>query len=176
MALINNIRNQQLSWVFKKKKSILNCDENIILNLRITKKRALFKIADKNYMIRNKGFYKPTTFIEEDENVIGQLKHFFRGSTSLLEFSTGNLYYFKCHNPIRVRLSIYSSQNNEIIRYRLISKTKASVEIINKTAEIPETELICLLVSGYYYFLGIIKENKVTNFESVIFSNTTIVK
>lgn len=172
MNNISDFMQTPIYWEFKKKKALLKSNATDIVSARITKRRVSFLFAEKKYSIKNNGFYRPITIIKEGKKITGQLKHFFRGNTGMLELTGGNKYYIKYQNAVFVKLSIYSSENKELIRYKLISKKKASVHIHNKQITIPEHDLILLLVLGCFFFKGILIENKVTAIESVIFSQT----
>jgi hypothetical protein len=165
-----------LTWEFKKKKAFLKSDDKIILELKTGKKRGSFELDKKTYSIRNRGFWNPATVVEEGKKKIAILNRFFRSNTAWIEFSEGNKYLIRCKNPAFIKLSVYSSDHKEVARYKLISKYKASMSLYTNNTEIPEMELIFLIVSGCFIFRGIIKESKVTNPESIVFSNAIPVK
>ncbi|MEP7168081.1 MAG: hypothetical protein ABI855_01795 [Bacteroidota bacterium] len=168
--MINDLKTP-LCWEFKKKKAFLKSDDKTVLELKVGKKRASFKSGDITYTIRNKGFWNPSTVIEEDKKNIAILKRFFRGNTSWIEFENGNKYLLRCKNLMFIKLSVYSSDHKEILRYKLISKYKAVMNLYKNNTEIPGTDMLFLLMLSCFIFRGIIKENKTTDLESVVFSN-----
>ena len=75
-----------------------------------------------------------------------------------------------------VKLAVFSADRKEIITYRLVSKYKASLHLNASITEIPAEDLIFLLALSCFVFRGILKENKVEDLESVVFSNPVPVK
>lgn len=169
MDTISNYLKTPLAWEFKKKKALLKSNDKTILELKTGKKRASFKTDDKSYTIYNKGFWNPATIIEEDKKSIARLNRYFRSKSTWVEFSDGNKYLIRCKNLTFIKLSICSADHKEIIRYKLISKYKASLSVYDPG--ILETGLMILLALGCFIFRGIIRENKIADLESVVFSN-----
>ena len=170
MENIINYLKTPLTWEFKKKKAFLKSEDKTILELKMGKKRASFESDDKIYTIRNKGFWNPSTVIE-DKKGISVLKCIFRGKTSWIEFENGNKYLLRSKNPMFIKLSILSTDHKEILRYKLISKYKAAMNLSKNNSEIPETDVFFLLMLSCFIFRGIIKENKTTDLETIVFSN-----
>ncbi|MFI5219938.1 MAG: hypothetical protein ACHQNT_10655 [Bacteroidia bacterium] len=168
-----NIQNS-MTWQFKKKKVFLKKNNKVIIELKTgKKKRASFKWKDKAYTIRNRGFWNPVTVLEEGNKQVLILKRFFRDNKAFIEFENGNRYLCKSQNPLFVKLSVYSNDRKEIIRYKLNSKSKASMHLNTHADAIPETDLIFLIVLSCFVFMGILKENN-TDVDSVVFSNTAV--
>jgi len=165
-----------LTWEFKKKKAFLKSDKKTILELRTGRKRASFDLDKKTYDIRNKGFWNSSTIIEEDKETVAMLKRFFRNHAAWIDFLHGSKYFIKCKNDVFIKLSIYSSDHKEIMRYKLISKYKASMNLFVNSTKIPDMDKVFLMILGCFIFRGIIKENKITDLESIVFSNAVPVK
>ena len=165
-----------LTWEFKKKKAFLKSDNKTILELKTGKRRASFDLDDKTYVIRNKGFWNPSTVIVEDKKTIAMLKRFFRSHTAWIDFLHGSKYLIRCKNAVFIKLSIYSEDHKEIVRYKLISKYKAAMNLYANNSEIPGMDIVFLMILGCFIFRGIIKENELTDLESIVFSNAVPVK
>ncbi|MEO5569402.1 MAG: hypothetical protein ABIT08_12795 [Bacteroidia bacterium] len=165
-----------LTWEFKKKKAFLKSDNKTILELRTGKKRSSFELDKKTYDIRNKGFWNPSTAIVKDKKTVVMLKRFFRSHAAWIDFLHGSKYLIRCKNEVFIKLSIYSADHIEIVRYKLISKYKASMNLYVNSANIPEMDKVFLMILGCFIFRGIIKENKLTDLESIVFANAVPVK
>ncbi|HKR03240.1 MAG TPA: hypothetical protein VJY62_01285 [Bacteroidia bacterium] len=172
-----NAINSSVTWEFKKKKAFLKNDNEVIVELKSDKKKcAGFKWEDKTYTIRNRGFWNPLTVLENEEKKIMSLKRFFRTNKAFIEFENGNKYLCRTQNAVFVKLAVYSPDRKEIIRYKLISKYKASMQLNMDNADLPDSDLIFLIVLGCFVFRGIIRENKFTDIQSVVFSSAVPVK
>ena len=155
----NTLLSNHLIWDWKKKKLLLKSDGNTVLRMRCGKKRAKIKSGENNYIIRNKGYWNATTMVEEGDKVIATMKRFLGSTKILIQFENENRYYLRLRNRVLTRLSI-TSDNKEIVRYKLISKLKAHLDVDISKAEISDKDLLVLIALGYFVFHGILKENK----------------
>lgn len=172
-----NTINSSVTWEFKKKKAFLKNDNNVILELKTgKKKRATFKWEEKIYTIRNNGFWNPVTILEYEGKKVIALKRFFRTNKAFIESENGKKYLCRTQNAVFVKLAIHSADRKEIFSYKLISKYKASMQLNMDNADLPESDLVFLIVLGCFVFRGIIRENKFTDVQSVVFSSAVPVK
>ncbi len=158
MDVSNTLLTNHLTWELKKKKSFLKSDGNTILQMRCGRKRAKVKAGENNFTIRNKKFWKATTIIEEGDNVIATINRFLGSSKVLIELEN-NSYTLRLRNRVLTKLSI-GTGNKEIVRYRLISKLKAHLDVDINGIEMNDKELMVLIAAGYFIFQGILRENK----------------
>jgi|GEM_PF-1124580 len=160
------------TWEFRKNKSFLKNGDTIILALKPGKKKsAEFDWENKKYRIRNRGFWNPVTDVEEDGKKIASLRRTFRPGRTFIQFEEGNRYTCKAQNAVLVKFVVYSDDHKELIRYKLISKYKASMHLDFHQADIPQKELIILITLSCFVFRGILKENDFASLQSVVFSN-----
>ena len=159
-------------WEFKKRKSLFKNTNETMIEIRNGKKRATIKSVDQLYTIRNKGFWNPTSIIENDKQIIAQLKRTMGSNKVLVIFENGETYYLKSKNAVFVKLSIYSSNQQEIACYKLISKYKAHLNIDKTATDVNESDLLLLIALGCFVFRGVINENKVIPLNEIVFSTT----
>ena len=91
---------------------------------------------------------------------------------SVAIFENGETYYLKSKNAVFVKLSIYSSNQQEIACYKLISKYKAHLNIDKTATDVNESDLLLLIALGCFVFRGVINENKVIPLNEIVFSTT----
>lgn len=170
----NNLFTNSLLWEFKKRKSLFKNSKDTVIEMRSGKKRAKIKYGNKLYTIRNIGFWNPTLLIESDKQIIAQMKRTLGSNKVLIVFENGESYYLKSKNAVFVKLSIYSSGQQEVVRYKLISKFKAHLTIDKTVIDVSENDLLLLIALGCFVFRGIINENKAMQLKDIVF--TTVVK
>lgn len=151
---------QTLTWTIKKKKNILQSDNQTIIELIEDKKsRASFEFEEKNYSIRNEGFWNAKTIVEKDGKQMLVLKRNFLGSKGSIEFEKGNFYSCKIRNSPLVKLSFFNKDENEILYYKLDASLKPKTVLNIVDHSINKNELLMLIVLGCYTFKGIVEEN-----------------
>lgn len=165
MKNLKSLLQQPLIWTFKKKKIILQSDNQTIIELVEEKKsRASFELDGKNYIIRNEGFWNAKTIIEKDGKQMLILKRHFLGNKGNIEFEKGNLYSCKIRNSPLVKLSFFNKDDNEILYYKLDGTLKPKTVLNIVDHSINDNELLMLIILGCYSFKGIVKENDDSDF------------
>jgi hypothetical protein len=156
--------NQPLTWIFKKKKIILQSGTETIIELIEEKQsKASFRLDGEKFTIRNKGFWNAKTIIEKEGEQLLMLKRNFLGSKGIIEFENGNHYSCKISNSPLAKLSFFNKDEKEILYYQLEAtpKPKTVLNIIDHSTN--EKELLMLIILGCYSFKGIVRENDTSN-------------
>lgn len=146
MKNLKSLLRQPLTWTFKKKKIILQSDNETIIELVEEKhSKAFFELEGKNYTIRNEGFWNAKTIIKKDDKQILILKRHFLGSRGSIEFDKGNIYSCKIRNSPLVKLSFFNKDEREILYYKLEATLKPKTVLNIVDYSINEHELLMLI-------------------------------
>ncbi len=164
MKDLKTMLTQPLAWEFSKKKITLKSNGDVLLKLREEKKsRASFEFDGKDYMVFNDGFWNPKTVITENGKPILILKRSFLGSKGRIEMANEKHYECRVRNSPLVKISFFLPEGKEILNYKLDAKRKPRTQLTLLFTDIPDHDLIFLIVLGCYSFRGIVKENDNSN-------------
>lgn len=168
---MDNLPRNRLTWQYKGKRAILKKDDEAIAGLREKrKKRASFKWGGKTYTISNTGYWNPVTLLEEDGKEIMRMKRSSRINKGSIEFKEGGKYLLIFRNPSLVKLSICNLSHQELLAYRLLSKTKAAFKTAAGLAGIPENEGMLLILFASFVFRSVVRENGVVAVKNILFA------
>ncbi len=164
MKNLKTMIDQPLTWSFNKRKISLHSRDQIIIEMVEEKgTKASFILDGKDYKIRNIGFWNLKTIIEKEGNQIMILKRHFLGSKATVEFAGGNHYICKVKNAPLVKLIFFDSNEDEVLYYRLDATLHPKTEMKILKNNLPEFELLMLIILGCYSFKGIVIENDTSN-------------
>lgn len=160
MKNLKSMLDKPLSWSFNKRTTSLQANGVTILEMLEEKgSRATFKLEGKNYSIRNIGFWNPKTVIEKDGIQIMIMKSHFLSSKGTVEFAGGSSYVCKVRNAPLVKLIFFDKDQEEVLSYRLDASLNPRTEMRILKNNLPEFELLMLIILGCYSFKGIVIEN-----------------
>jgi len=170
MNNLQTLLQNKLLWEFRTSRAILKKDNEAVIELKTKrKKRASFKFDGKTFSISNTGFWNPSTVIKENGKIILQMKRTMRINKAFIEITGGHKYIFRSRNPFFVRVIISSSDNRELVSYRLVSKSKAYMNISKNHGQ-NEQHMLLFVMIGCFIFRGIISENKLYGLKSIVFT------
>lgn len=171
MKNLKSLLSQTLTWEFEKKKIFLKSNDEIVLELKQEKAtRSSFKIDDKNYVLRQQGFWNPKTILEKEGEPLLTLKHSLWTSKGKIEFANGNQYICKIRNSPLVKLTFLTMDEEEIVHYKLhASLNPGSIKTIMNINpnSIPDRDLLMLIILGCFCFHGIVIENQNNDFITI---------
>ena len=156
-------------WEFSKDSATLKSKDELIVELKDEKgANASFNLDEKNYLIKNIGFWKAKTIIECNGEIVLSLNRSFLGSKGTIDFTGGAKYECKIHNTPLVTLTFITAEGQKVVSYRLdtSSKPKTTMEI-NPDIE-SANDLLMLIILGCFTFKGVTIENTEADFITLI--------
>lgn len=169
MKKLKLLLSQSPTWKFSKNKTTLTSNDEMIVELKKVKhSKATFELDDKEYVIKNEGFWNPKTLIENNGKQILVLKRHFLGMKGEIEFENGKKYLYKIKNSPLIKLTFLTENNKEILYYKLDGNLKPKTIISITDLTINEKELLLLIILGCHSFKGIIKENDDADFITIV--------
>lgn len=159
----------ELFWEFSKDSATLKSKDELIVELKDEKgANASFNLDEKNYLIKNIGFWKAKTIIESGGKIILSLSSSFLGSKGTIEFANGAKYQCKVHNSPLVTLTFITAEGQKVVSYRLDSSSKAKTTMeINPDIEL-SVDLLMLIILGCFTFKGVTIESTEADFITLV--------
>ncbi|MCZ8214896.1 MAG: hypothetical protein O9262_01590 [Cyclobacteriaceae bacterium] len=121
-------------------------------------KASTFHIANQEYTIEKKGFWRPHYLIYKGDILVATLRHDFWGSKGKLELANHTMYQveYKFKNTLTLR---FLHQEQEILSYHVETNGVVSKAVFRVGVVIVDEELLLVLAAtGMTIFLGIFNE------------------
>ncbi len=148
-----------MNWIKEGELYKLVNGSETLLTLKYNLLRAtIFHIANQEYSIEKKGFWRPYYLIYKGETLVATLRHDFWGSKGRLELANHTVYQveYKFKNTLTLR---FLHQDQEILSYHVETTGVVSKAVFRVGIVIVDEELLLVLAAtGMTVFLGIFNE------------------